>query len=145
MKVRFIILWGSIMMLNADILQAAEININVTGIDIKRGGHIIVMIFGENGFPKNHEKALMVQKEDVLQKEMIFTFDLSIQEMAVKVLHDENKDGKVSKNWTGIYPKEGLGFSNGQRVSMTGPPLYIKSKLSRDQFHSGLNISMRYP
>ncbi len=140
-----IILWGSIVMTNTTIAQATEIKINVTGINVKRGGNIIVMLFGEKGFPKIHKKALAAQTKPATKNTLKFNFTLNSNELAVKVLHDENGDGKVTKNWTGIIPKEGLGFSNGQRISITGPPTYKKSKLFKEQFKTGLNISIRYP
>jgi len=145
MRILFFILWGIIMILNANISQATEVNINVTDIDTKRGGSIIVLIFGEEGFPIIQEKALFVQTNNSLQETMKFTFNLNMKEMAVKVLHDENEDGKVTKNWMGIYPREGLGFSNDQKTSMTGAPMYKKSKLSIAKFKDGLNISVKYP
>lgn len=137
MKAFFIILWG-IMMLTTNNSLAAELKIKVSNVEVMRGGSIIVMIFGENGFPKIHQEALVVQAQNSLQEVMEFKFDLSIEEFAVKVLHDENEDGKVSKNWTGIYPKEGLGFSNDQKIGLTGPPKYKYSRLSKEQFKAGL-------
>lgn len=145
MKKLFFILWVSIVMTNTNIALATEIKIKVTGINIKRGGNIIVMIFGEKGFPKVHKQAFSALTKRANKETLDFKFTLSINEIAVKVLHDENGDGKVTKNWTGIYPKEGLGFSNGQRISMTGPPTYNKSKLSKDQFKTELKIPVRYP
>jgi len=145
MKTLIFILWGSVLMLNVNVSQATELTIEVTDIDVTRGGSIVVMIFSEDGFPKKHEKALLIQKDSALLDRMEFEFDLDVDEIAVKVLHDENGDGKVTKNWTGIYPKDGLGFSNGQRVTLAGAPTYKNSKLFRDEFEYGLVISVSYP
>lgn len=134
-----------LMMLTINSSLASELNIKVSNIDVKRGGNIIVMIFAEDGFPKKHDKVLFFQSQSTLQQAMEFKFDIALEELAVKVWHDENEDGKVSKNWTGIYPKEGLGFSNEQKVGLTGPPKYKYSKLLREQFKDGLNISIIYP
>lgn len=144
MKTLLIILWGS-MMLAANNAIATELKITVTNTDVERGGQIIVMVFGEEGFPKDHDRAVIYEARDALQPVMEFVFEVTAQELAIKVLHDENKDGKVTKNWTGIYPKEGLGFSNKQRVGLTGPPKYKNSKLSKEQFSDGLEISILYP
>jgi len=141
----FILLGVGGIMVNANSSFATELKIRVSNIDVKRGGDIIVMIFAEDGFPKMHEKAHFIQTKNALQETMDFRFDLKMHEFAVKVLHDENGDGKVTKNWTGIYPKEGLGFSNGQRVSIKGAPKYKKSKVLKEQINDGLNISIRYP
>ena len=124
---------------------ATELNVTVNNVDVERGGQVIVMVFAEPGFPKVHDQAVFYAAQDLLQPVMEFSFQVALEELAVKVLHDENKDGKVTKNWTGIYPKEGLGFSNQQRVRLTGPPKYRYSKLSRQQFKNGLDISIRYP
>ena len=147
MKNLFAIVLGCIVMTTSTMGLATEISIRVTGINVNRGGDIRVMIFGEKGFPKVHKKALSAQTKRANKEILEFKFYLKTlnNEIAVKVLHDENGDGKVTKNWTGIYPKEGLGFSNGQKIGMTGPPNYNNSKLSKDQLKAGLKISVRYP
>jgi len=144
MKNFYIILWG-FLMLSMNSASATELKIKVNDIDLKRGGNIIVMIFGAAGFPKKHEMALSTQTKSARYKTMEFSFNVSMEEFAIKVLHDENGDGKVTKNWTGIYPKEGLGFSNGQKIGITGPPKYKNSKLLKNQLKNGLNISITYP
>lgn len=144
MKVLSVILWG-MMMLTSNCSLASELKIKVNNINVSRGGNIIVMIFAETGFPKIHEKALFVRTQSAQQEVTEFKFDIALDELAVKVLHDENEDGKVTKNWTGIYPKEGLGFSNDQKIGLTGPPKYKYSKLLREQFKDGLNIPIIYP
>ena len=132
-------------MLAANISFATELKVTVENVEVERGGQVIVMVFGEDGFPKDHTKAVHYKAQDSLQPVIEFTFEVSMEELAVKVLHDENKDEKVTKNWTGIYPKEGLGFSNDQKVGLTGPPRYKYSKLSKHQFKDGLIISILYP
>lgn len=138
---------GCILMTINTMAQAIEINIEVTGINVNRGGNVIVMIFGKNGFPKVHKQALAAQtkRANTDRLEFTLTFNTLESEFAVKVLHDENGDKKVTKNWTRIFPKEGLGFSNGQRISLTGPPTFNRSKLSRGQFNAVLEIPVRYP
>lgn len=145
MKIFIILLLSSLMMTQVNAAIKHEVTIQVHGIEAERGGNVIVMVFGEDGFPTAHNKALYTRTKNASQSIMEFTFSLDLEEVAVKVLHDENGDGKVTKNRTGIYPKEGLGFSNGQHISLTGPPKYKHSMLSRDQFKQGLNISIAYP
>jgi len=140
----FVILYG-VFMLSTDNAWATELKIKVNNIDIKRGGNIIVMIFSEEGFPKKHEMALFTQSKKSLYETMEFSFDVNMEALAVKVLHDENGDEKVTKNWTGIWPKEGLGFSNDQKISLKGAPKYKNSKLLKEQLNDGINISIIYP
>ena len=145
MKILLLLLWGSIIMSITNISQATEIRIEVSGVDMNRGGSIIVIIFTEDGFPKKHDRAIFIQSDNELSETMEFEFDINVEEIAVKVLHDENNDGKVTKNWTGIYPKDGLGFSNEQKVSLIAAPIYNNSKLSKEEFEGGLTISILYP
>ncbi len=119
--------------------------IEVTNIDVSRGGNISVMVFTEKGFPKNHDKAVLMQTQETKHKTTSFLFTTDIKTLAIKIHHDEDSDGKVTKNWTGIWPKEGLGFSNNQKVNLLGAPKYKKSKLSYEQFKDGLNIPVLYP
>jgi len=120
---------GAAMLLNQTSFTS-ELNITVTNIDTTKGGNIIVMIYHKKeGFPKNHEEAFFSLTQGAHESSLNFAFDVTNQELAIKVLHDENGDGKVTKNWTGIYPKDGLGFSNEQKITLTGPPNYEKSKI----------------
>ncbi|MEX0299297.1 MAG: DUF2141 domain-containing protein, partial [Kordiimonas sp.] len=122
-----------------------QIAIQVTEIDVTRGGNLIVFIFGKDGFPKKHNKALSLQTAPVNTREMTFHFDVNEDEVAVKILHDENQDGKVTKNWTGIFPKEGLGFSNNRKIGFTGPPSFNKARVTSEQFSQLAPIKIRYP
>lgn len=119
--------------------------VEVTNVEVSRGGNISVMIFAENGFPKIHKNAALVQTQQAAKKTMVFSFSTDMRTLAIKIHHDEDSNGKVTKNWTGIWPKEGLGFSNQQKVSLAGAPKYKNSKLSHEQFRDGLSISILYP
>ncbi len=52
--------------------------------------------------------------------------DVPYGNYGIAVLHDENKNGKMDKNFVGI-PQEPYGFSNNVRVTF-GPPTWEKSK-----------------
>lgn len=124
--------------------MATEIEVHVKNIEVNRGGNLVVMLFRKEGFPKRHDSAIQSRKVEELNTEMKFRFTVEEQELAVKVHHDEDNNGRVTKNWTGIYPKEGLGFSNGQKVTLTGPPKYKHSKLNVGSAEA-FEISMIYP
>ncbi len=125
-------------------LQAKDLTIRIVGIDTKRPGDIMVMLYGKDGYPKDHGKAVATQNKKASAKELDFKFKVSLNEFAVKVLHDETMDGKVAKNWTGILPAEGLGFSNGARIRF-GPPSFKRSKLDSSKVGNGITIKMVYP
>lgn len=68
-----------------------------------------------------------------------------MNEIAVKVLHGESEDGKVTKNKFDIYPAEGPGFSRRQRVKTFETPKFKKSNVTKDEFLNGPEIIVRYP
>lgn len=126
--------------------NAKDITITASNIDVARGGNLIVYLFGEDGYPKKHAKALVTTSRSVTSSDMSFTVSLSENQssFAIKILHDEDENNKVTKNWTGIYPAEGLGFSNEQKLGTFGPPKYKKSKLDNTTVTGPIVISMRY-
>lgn len=54
--------------------------------------------------------------------------DVPNGEYGIAVFHDENKNGKMDKNFLGI-PQEPYGFSNNMRA-LLGPPKWDKSKFA---------------
>lgn len=136
------------LMSNAGLAQEEKILIEVSGIDVERGGNLIVLVFSSDGFPVKHEKAFLTQTTEISGERMSFAFNAPVPayaELAFKVLHDQDANNKVTKNWTGIWPAEGLGFSNGTKMRAVGPPGFEEAKLSRDQAMSGVKVRLIYP
>lgn len=125
-------------------LEAKEIRVRVENIDVNKPGNIMVMLYGEEGFPKDHAKALSVQTLPANAEYFVISFSTVPAEFAIKVLHDEDCTGEVSKNWTGIIPSEGLGFSNDAKLSF-GPPKFAKAKLTLSELDNLITIKMVYP
>lgn len=143
---KIIILW-SIVMLSASNVMATELHLSINDIDIKKGGNIAVYIFvGEKGYPKIHKEARFKKVRGASNNKLEFRFKIPnyIDNLAIKVHHDINADGKVTKNWTGIIPKDGLGFSNKQKLSFSGVPKYKNSKLTKEQLSKKQAISLVY-
>ncbi|WP_167354838.1 DUF2141 domain-containing protein [Pseudoalteromonas luteoviolacea] len=124
---------------------ATSVQVEINGIDTKRPGHIMVMLFEENGFPIKHKSALQTQFHSPTAESLSVEFTTSKAEFAIKVLHDEDNSQTTSKNWTGIIPSEGLGFSNGAKISWRGPPKFKDAKLSLTDLASPISISVHYP
>lgn len=124
-----------------------RIPLDITGIDTTRGGNLVVLIFDRKGFPIDHQLALSTQRVPISTERLTIELNVpaALPEMAVKVLHDQDKNDKVTKNWTGIWPAEGLGFSNGATMRRTGPPAYEEAKVTREQALRGLTIPVVYP
>lgn len=125
-------------------IPAQDMKIRITNIDSNRGGMLVVMLFSHNGFPKDHSKAIAVQSRAADSHTLEFDFPVTLNEFAIKVHHDEDSNGKVNKNWTGLLPAEGLGFSNGATVTF-GPPSFKKAKLRLSDVTSPLIIPVSYP
>lgn len=130
---------------NGDTAMPQTLTVQVDDIDPSRRGAILVMLFAEDGFPIDHHKAVAQQSRAVEGPSMSFTFQSDLPELAVKVLHDEDETGLVTKNWTGIIPAEGMGFSNGARLSLAGAPKYRDARLSVNDQAAVVPIRMRYP
>lgn len=58
-----------------------------------------------------------------------FTFtNLPKGEYAVHILHDENENEKTDMGF--VKPREGIGFSNYERIGLTNRPKYSKAKFA---------------
>lgn len=109
-----------------------------------RPGQILILVFLESGFPKDHSKAIYSSKVVPEKSEMIIPVKVpSNMGFSIKVLHDEDMNGMVTKNWTGYLPKEGLGFSAGITI-LGGVPTFQKAKIEFVE-NEMIEISMRYP
>lgn len=132
--------------MNASALENS-VEIRIKGIDTNRPGQILVMLFQEDGFPKQHEKALEIRPYPATDAERSVVFENVPEHFAIKVLHDEDEDGKVTKNWTGILPKEGLGFSKGARITFKAPS-FASARLTVAEVaesEAPHDITIRYP
>ncbi len=115
----------------------------IKGIGHERGGDLVFMVFEKDGIPKDHSKAIYKKSISPNSTEFKLNIDLPNGEFALKVHHDENADGKVSKNWTKILPGEGLAFSNGARVRF-GPPSFKSARLLGEESQE-VELKMIYP
>ena len=109
----------------------AQAGIKVTIQDLRSNkGHVLISLFRNgNGFPDEPEKAIRKQRLSITDRSATVTFPgLPSGQYAIAILHDENDDEKMNKNFFGI-PKEGYGFSNNV-TGMFGPPSFGKASFS---------------
>lgn len=111
-----------------DSMNWNKLQLKVTNIDLKRPGEIVVMVFQEEGFPKDHKKAIKKYHFDPLETEHQLDIEVPDGKFALKVHHDEDKSGTMTKNWTGFIPAEGVGFSSGAKVKF-GPPSFKAAQM----------------
>lgn len=124
-----------------DLLPA---DIVVRNVDVRRPGQLLLFIFLERGFPKDHSQAIHVCRTLPVKPELTVQGEVPCAiHFAIKVLHDEDMDSRVTKNWTGYVPKEGLGFSAGATI-LRGTPSFKRAKI-RFVENETIEIAMRYP
>ena len=98
-----------------------NVTLNIHNIEPERGGLISVYIFLEEGFPIKHHKAIKYYSTEAKDKTQLLNITVPEVPFAIKIHHDEDSSGSVTKNWTGFIPAEGLGFSSGAKLGY-GPP-----------------------
>lgn len=120
-----------------------DLTLHITNIDLKRPGEVVVMIFQEEGFPKDHQKAIKKYHIDPLETQHQLNIQVPDGKFALKIHHDEDKSGTMTKNWTGIIPAEGVGFSSGAKVKF-GPPSFKAAQMELPE--SGeVSVAIIYP
>lgn len=143
---RALLLMIILLISSVSLAEEENITIEISGINVERGGNLIVLVFDRDGFPIKHEKARSTQTKNVSSSRMTFTFSDSLNsELAFKVLHDEDSNNKVTKNWMGIWPREGLGFSNDTVMGVAGPPGFDAAKVSKEEIRKGIKMRVIYP
>jgi uncharacterized protein (DUF2141 family) len=120
------------------------IRINITNLRNNKG-HVLVSLFKDGkGYPDEPGNAYKKLKLDIKNGTAVASFsDLPPGTYAVAILHDENDDLKMNKNFFGL-PKEGYGFSNNV-MGMFGPPSYSKASFTHtSQKNTLITIRTRY-
>lgn len=118
---------------------AASLEVKVAGISAQSGELRLAIYDSEAGWEgKAPAHAGQVGKPDGT-KSLVFTFEeLPPGRYAVRVMHDENGNGKLDSNMLGI-PKEGYGASNNPRVMRA--PLFDEAAF--DLGESDLSIPIK--
>jgi uncharacterized protein (DUF2141 family) len=103
----------------------ATVNLKVTGLRSEKG-QVKIAVFNSSekwlGEEPVYSATINVGGQSVTWK----FDDVPHGDYGIAVFHDENKNGKMDKNFLGM-PLEPYGFSNNARVTF-GPPKWDKSK-----------------
>jgi len=120
------------------------LTIKVTGVRNAKGKIGVALFQGEASFPDG-SKALRKQQAEIdgqTQSAEVVLSDLPPGVYAVSVLHDENMNGKLDKNFLGI-PQEGYGFSNNPGKKMRAPN-FDEAKFSLNAPEQTIEIKLIY-
>jgi uncharacterized protein (DUF2141 family) len=103
--------------------ETSTVIVNVTGFRNAKGNVDALLFVRPEGFPEHDSKAFDKDEVPIDPKTMsaqIVFKDVPRGVAAVTVLHDENMNRKIDKNFLGI-PKEGYGTSNNPKKAMHNP------------------------
>jgi len=96
--------------------QHYTVEINGSGFESSEGQAMIRIFNQEDGFPREGKKAYKVLKVAISNKTCQAKVDLPKGDYAFIIIHDENKNDDIDKNWLGM-PSEALGVSNYPKLS----------------------------
>jgi len=137
------ILLGSLFTPASSTAAAPGLALRVSGLRSDAGQVLVVVYRGEDGFPKQADKAW---KKAVVKvsggRASLDLADVPPGEYAIAVVHDENSNNQLDTSWIGI-PQEGIGASNDARGRM-GPPKYRDARFEVGPAGATQNIKMMY-
>jgi uncharacterized protein (DUF2141 family) len=140
-----ILLWPVLPSLNAQTKSTATLTVRVTGARNTKGKIGVTLFQDAQGFPDDTSRAIRQQAVDIdpnsMSAQAIFE-DLPQGTFAVSVLHDENGNGKMDKNFVGI-PKEGYGASNNPKKKRRAPT-FEEAKFSLGGAEQTIEIMLIY-
>lgn len=106
---------------------AADLNVEVKNVKPKQGVVVVALFDKPSDFPVA-AKRLAARVVEAGGESITVTFQgLGAGRYAVAAFQDENRNGKLDKNFLGL-PTEPYGFSNDARGSM-GPPSFDKAAI----------------
>jgi uncharacterized protein (DUF2141 family) len=125
-------------------LACPGIHVTVLGIRNSVGTVDCALFDAPKGFPADVlHSAMRVMVMKVPSNEARCDFEaIPPGNYALVVLHDENMNGKFDTNWIGI-PKEGYGFSNDAKTSLSAPSFKDASFLYNGKMLE-MTISLHY-
>jgi len=125
--------------------NCGKLHIEITNLRNQQG-HVLVSLFaeeGKKGFPEEAAQAYRKAKVPIENLKAVVDFEnLPYGTYAVAVMHDENDNGKMDKNFLGV-PIEGFAFSNNVRP-VFGAPSFQKAAFELNCRSKSLLIKMLY-
>lgn len=106
--------------------QGGHLTVTVKDIEVGVGKIYVALYDSPANFLKKYAYSESASA-DATTKDISF-FNLREGEYAISVIHDQNENGELDKNFFGI-PKEGFGFLNGM-MGRFGPPGFDQVKIT---------------
>ncbi|MGC9197356.1 MAG: DUF2141 domain-containing protein [Acidobacteriaceae bacterium] len=96
------------------------LTIHVDGFRNLKGDLGITLFTSPDGWPENNNKAYFHHGFPITGTATSVTLQVPAGRYSIAVLHDENSNHKLDRNFLGI-PKEGFGFANNPRAFLSPP------------------------
>jgi uncharacterized protein (DUF2141 family) len=139
------LLWVPFPSLTAQTNDTATLTVRVTGARNTKGKIWVTVFQDAQGFPDDASRVIRQQSVEIDPNTMSaqVTFkDLPQGTFAVSVLHDENGNGMMDKNFVGM-PKEGYGASNNPKKKKRAPT-FDEAKFSLNASEQTIEITLIY-
>jgi uncharacterized protein (DUF2141 family) len=120
------------------------LEVTVAGLRNQDGQVMVAVYETEDGFPGDAARAYRKARSPLSGEPASFRFEqLPYGTYAVSVLHDENGNGVVDKNFLGM-PKEGSGASNNPEPGF-GPPAFGAASFALKDPLCKIRVTIQYP
>ena len=102
--------------------KTCKLIVHVDGFRNDKGKLGITIFNSPDGWPEKNDKAFRHGPFPITGNTATGTYsDLPPGDYAVAVIHDENENKKLDRNFVG-WPTEGFGFANNPKVLLEAPP-----------------------
>lgn len=122
---------------------ANVIHVDVSGLRSDKGQMLCALFSSAEAFPTKTDKAVARLTAKIVERQAICDFTgVAPGTYAVSVVHDENSNGKLDRNFIGM-PREGVGASNDAKGHM-GPPKFNAASFQYKGGRLDLKIHVNY-
>ena len=126
-----------------DPTQTGNITVHIKELRHSNGMLGASLYASKKGFPDTPERSYATLVKKMTTTEDTFVFEnVPYGTYAISVLHDENGNGKMDKNFFGL-PTEGCGISTNPKIGMGGPK-YTDSVFTLNSKQLEITIGIRY-
>lgn len=119
------------------------IHVEISGLRNDKGQILCALFSSAEAFPKKPERAVARLTSTIAERQATCDFTgVAPGTYAVSVVHDENSNGKLDRNFIGM-PREGVGASNDAKGHM-GPPKFSAASFRYERGRLDLKIHVNY-
>jgi uncharacterized protein (DUF2141 family) len=119
------------------------IHVGISGLRNDKGQVLCALFSSAEAFPTKADKAVARLTAKIAERQAVCDFTgIAPGTYAVSVVHDENSNGKLDRNFIGM-PREGVGASNDAKGHM-GPPKFSAASFRYEGGRMDLKIHVNY-